>query len=63
VTLIPYPVVTERSRTDEWWWAHALTARTLAIEYVKYVAALVRTQLEPNPSAGEIAAVRVGNTN
>ncbi|MGZ3409779.1 MAG: YdcF family protein [Xanthobacteraceae bacterium] len=62
VTLIPYPVVTERGRTEEWW-MHATTARTLAIEYVKYVAAVVRTRLEPNPAGNEIAAVRVGDKN
>lgn len=61
-TLIPHPVTTEHARTDEWW-AHALTARTLAIEYVKYVAALVRTRLEPSPPAGDIAAVQIGNKN
>ena len=61
VTLIPYAVVTERTLEDPWW-KHVTTARTLAIEYVKYVAAIVRTRLEPDPSAGEIA-VRVGDKN
>lgn len=59
VTLVPYPVVTDRQRTDPWW-SHPATARTLAFEYVKYVAALVRTRLESSPPAGEIAAVRLG---
>jgi uncharacterized SAM-binding protein YcdF (DUF218 family) len=62
VTLIPYAVVTEHPMSDPWW-THLITARTLAIEYVKYVAAVLRTRLEPNPSAGEIAAVRVGDRN
>jgi hypothetical protein len=62
VTLIPYAVVTEHLASDPWW-AHVTTARTLAIEYVKYVAAVLRTRLEPNPSASEIAAVRVGDRN
>jgi uncharacterized SAM-binding protein YcdF (DUF218 family) len=62
VNLVPYPVVTERQRNDPWW-THAVTSRTLAIEYVKFMAALVRMRLEANPSGSEVATVRVGNKN
>ena len=61
VTLIPYPVVSDRARADPWW-VHAVTARTLAIEYVKYVAALVRMRFESNPSVGELAGGHVRAT-
>ena len=59
VTLIPYPVVTERQRNDPWY-MHAVTSRTMAIEYVKFMAALMRMRIEPSPSRNEVAAVRVG---
>ncbi|HVG52684.1 MAG TPA: YdcF family protein [Xanthobacteraceae bacterium] len=59
VNLIAYPVVTERQRNDPWW-THAVTSRTMAIEYMKLVAALLRMQLEADPPANEVAAVRVG---
>lgn len=50
VTLVPYPVVSERMR-EEGWWSRAETARLLFVEYVKYVAALARIRIEP-PHAG-----------
>jgi uncharacterized SAM-binding protein YcdF (DUF218 family) len=46
VTLIPHSVVTERMR-DEPWWSNSHTARVLFVEYVKYVAAVVRQGLDP----------------
>lgn len=54
VELIPYAVVTDRLRGEPWWrdWA---TARLLAGEYVKYVAALVRVRLAPRLSDTETA--------
>lgn len=46
VSLIPYAVVTDRLRREPWWrdWD---AAKLLAIEYVKYVAAVVRVRLAP----------------
>jgi uncharacterized SAM-binding protein YcdF (DUF218 family) len=55
VRLIAYPVVTDRTRGEPWWY-HAVTARTLAIEYVKFVAALVRMRIESDPTAGDRAS-------
>jgi len=55
-TLIPYPVVTGRRHSDPWW-SHMITARTFAIEYVKYIAAIVRLRFESHPRDGALAAV------
>jgi uncharacterized SAM-binding protein YcdF (DUF218 family) len=44
VTLVPYPVVSERVRVDEWW-SRPNSARLLLVEYAKYVAAVVRTRM------------------
>ncbi|MFD1702405.1 YdcF family protein [Methylopila henanensis] len=59
VDLVPYAVVTERLRGEPWWrdWS---TAKLLAGEYVKYVAALVRVRLAPRLSATETAATDRG---
>lgn len=57
VELVPYAVVTERLR-DEPWWRDWPTARLLAGEYVKYVAALVRVRLAPRLAHTETTAER-----
>jgi uncharacterized SAM-binding protein YcdF (DUF218 family) len=41
IELIPYPVVTDRMR-DRSWWSNPQTVRLLVLEYLKYLAALVR---------------------
>jgi hypothetical protein len=51
VRLIPYPVVSDRMR-DEDWWSDALTVRLLLIEYVKYIASYLRVRLDPAQAAG-----------
>jgi uncharacterized SAM-binding protein YcdF (DUF218 family) len=56
-TLIPYPVVIDRQHTGPWW-SHTLTARTFAIEYIKYIAAIVRMRFEPTPSGTALAAAQ-----
>jgi uncharacterized SAM-binding protein YcdF (DUF218 family) len=45
VTLIPYPVITERQRAEPWWTNYAST-RALVVEYLKYLAAGVRMRLD-----------------
>lgn len=55
VDLIPYAVVTERLK-DEPWWRDWSTAKLLAGEYVKYVAALVRVRLAPRLGPSETTA-------
>src|SRR5581483_7207490 len=48
VTLIPYPVVTERMKNERWW-SSPTTARLLLSEYLKYVFAVIRMRLDPEP--------------
>jgi uncharacterized SAM-binding protein YcdF (DUF218 family) len=48
--LIPYPVVSDRLRNSDWRNDHQV-ARLLAIEYVKFLAALVRTKIMPSANA------------
>ncbi|MBI4274443.1 MAG: YdcF family protein [Rhizobiales bacterium] len=51
VVLIPYPVVTEKQRTDTWWSSEA-TARLLISEYLKYVLAQFRMRFDSSAVAG-----------
>ncbi len=51
VKLIPYSVVSERMR-DVTWWSDAPTIRLLLIEYVKYLASIVRVRLDHIALAG-----------
>jgi len=44
--LIPYPVVSDRLRNSDWR-SDTHVARLLAIEYVKFLAAIVRTKIMP----------------
>jgi uncharacterized SAM-binding protein YcdF (DUF218 family) len=48
--LIPYPVVSDRLRNSDWR-SDAHVARLLAIEYVKFLAAIVRTRMMPSAVA------------
>ena len=52
ITLIPFPVVTERLRAEPWW-SSSTTAKLLLSEYTKYVLAVTRIWLETE--AGEPA--------
>lgn len=45
VTLVPYPVISERMKTDPWW-SDLTTARALLVEYLKYLFALARMQID-----------------
>ena len=47
VVLIPFPVVSEKVKSEPWW-SNAATARLLVAEYLKYVFALVRMHLDPD---------------
>lgn len=47
VVLIPYPVMSEKVKTEPWW-SNAGTARFLAAEYLKYLFALTRMRLDPD---------------
>ncbi len=52
VELVPFPVVTEKLRSEPWW-SHASTARLLISEYVKYIVATIRMRLDPASAATE----------
>jgi uncharacterized SAM-binding protein YcdF (DUF218 family) len=45
VTLVPYPVISERVRVEAWWESPS-TARLLFSEYLKYIVAVARIRLE-----------------
>ncbi len=55
VKLIPHPVVSETLHLSDWWREPA-TAKLLALEYVKYVAALVRIQVGAGADLTAVAA-------
>src|SRR5437016_4564538 len=46
--LTPFPVVSDRLRTEPWW-TNGATTRLLLSEYLKYVFAQVRIRLQPAP--------------
>ncbi len=46
VELIPFPVVTEKLRSEPWW-SHPLTAKLLFSEYLKYIVAAIRIRIDP----------------
>ncbi|HYS50234.1 MAG TPA: YdcF family protein [Xanthobacteraceae bacterium] len=48
VVLVPFPVVTDKMRSDAWW-SSAATAKLLFSEYLKYIVAQVRMRLETVP--------------
>jgi uncharacterized SAM-binding protein YcdF (DUF218 family) len=50
VTLIPYPVISEKVKSQPWW-QNAGTARFLTAEYLKYLFALTRMRLDPDGAA------------
>lgn len=50
VTLIAYPVISEKVKTEPWW-SNIGTARFLVAEYLKYLFALTRMRLDPDGSA------------
>jgi uncharacterized SAM-binding protein YcdF (DUF218 family) len=47
VTLIPYPVISEKVRSEPWWESLS-TARFLVAEYLKYLFAVARMSLDPD---------------
>jgi len=51
VALVPFPVVTDKLRTESWW-GNMATTRLLLLEYVKYVFANLRIRLNFASSDG-----------
>jgi len=50
VKLVPYPVISEKVKTEPWW-SNTGTARFLVAEYLKYLFALVRMRLDTDGAA------------
>ena len=59
VKLLPYAVVAENSLTEHWW-SDTATTRLLIMEYVKYLAASVRTLVERDPERSSMATLVSG---
>jgi uncharacterized SAM-binding protein YcdF (DUF218 family) len=54
VVLIPFPVVTEKSRAEPWW-LNGSTTKLLFSEYLKYIVAIVRMQIDPASAATNLS--------
>lgn len=50
VTLISYPVISEKVKSEPWW-SSVDTARFLVAEYLKYLFALTRMRLDPDSAS------------
>ena len=59
VALVPFPVVTDKLRSEPWW-ASAPTARLILSEYAKFVLAQLRMRMEPAPDITESSSGRAG---
>jgi uncharacterized SAM-binding protein YcdF (DUF218 family) len=53
VTLIEFPVLTERQRSEPWW-SNGATARLVISEYLKFVYAVVRIHIVPAHEAARV---------
>lgn len=49
IALIPYPVVSDRLRSEPWW-SDGDTTRVVVAEYLKFLYAQVRMRFEPSPA-------------
>lgn len=58
VMLVPFPVVSEKLRAEPWWMSGP-TTRLLLSEYVKYIVAQLRMQIEAIPEASDHAGGRL----
>jgi uncharacterized SAM-binding protein YcdF (DUF218 family) len=54
VTLIAFPVISDRMRTEPWW-ENGATTKLLLSEYLKYIVAQMRIRLNPTHGAVEPA--------
>jgi uncharacterized SAM-binding protein YcdF (DUF218 family) len=55
--LVPFPVVTDKLRSEPWW-ASVPTARLILSEYAKFVVAQLRMRIEPAPDITESSTGR-----
>jgi uncharacterized SAM-binding protein YcdF (DUF218 family) len=59
VRLVARPVVTENIDVAHWW-RDAATFRVVTFEYMKYLAALARTQIESDPETSRLSIITGG---
>src|SRR5436305_871062 len=57
--LVPFPVVTDKLRSEPWW-TSAPTARLILSEYAKFVVAQLRMRIEAAPDISESSTGRDG---
>jgi uncharacterized SAM-binding protein YcdF (DUF218 family) len=58
VALLEFPVLTERERAEPWW-SNPTSARLVISEYLKFVYAVIRMHVAPEPrAAGSVAGER-----
>jgi uncharacterized SAM-binding protein YcdF (DUF218 family) len=50
ITLIPYPVVSDRLRIEPWW-SNSATTKIVLSEYFKFLAAKLRMHFDPAPAS------------
>jgi uncharacterized SAM-binding protein YcdF (DUF218 family) len=55
VTLIPFPVVSDRLRIEPWW-SNGATTKLVVSEYLKYIAAKLRMRLDSFVETTELRA-------
>ena len=51
IALMPYPVLSDRLRTEPWW-SNTDTTRIVVSEYLKFLFAELRMRLDPFPADG-----------
>ena len=59
IALVPFPVVTEKLRNEPWW-TSGPTAKLILSEYAKFVVALLRMRIEPEPALTDSSGGRGG---
>jgi uncharacterized SAM-binding protein YcdF (DUF218 family) len=57
VALVPFPVVTDKMRSEAWW-SSPPTAKLLFSEYLKYIVAQVRMRFGAAPAAAGVPGAR-----
>lgn len=56
ISLVPHPVVTDHVDTGGWW-SHWGTVKVLVPEYVKYLAARLRSLVESDPETSRLSVI------
>ena len=59
ITLVPFPVVTDKLRKEPWW-SSGPTAKLIISEYAKFVVAQLRMRIEPAPALTDSSGGHLG---